>query len=727
MAMFSEVDLELGTSLQDLASVRVLLFPVGDISQERFNELAALVSAISQIPLRSLPRRLVEDADSSTPSKLPSRISSLGKSRKTASIDSQMAARILSGDVGSSEIEPEASVCLRYEKLERDASGEVIVPTESEWEEYRASLSIWGAIGIFDHNSTDAVESTTDALKLYKKTFEEFASILSQCRSLSSSKCFVFIPPDSVSKPGVNLLSDTEALQGAGIGDASRGDVFGVIPYAPENSQEGVKMEIRAQVLHVADLILQSLNNRIRTYKQTSGPILSPLDMKHSVEKHSTLRQRRQGRLDKCFGDLYLLMALPALARTKYESAIDKTRTNGDRLWLAGGLEGYNAAALSAGDLTRASVDAALKKSTEILKLYKRKRLFELEVAAAMKVATFLSRLPDKRRETLYYAKYAAEAGVSLKPVKKRIALHSQLVKLMMDVDAPRKAALFLYQLAGFYSFSRKWHESYDIIMEVIKLVGESTPSRDGWEPLRRILFIEAETSASKVFDQKRQSYSLMNALSLSAPSGVASESDRKIIDLLNQLDEPPLEMSDSLIARLVGFPSVDTTKNACVLRDRSLGKMPTRSGPFIFSAIGGSKNSDSTPAQWVKEEIINLPVTLESKLGTALEIRIVGVIFSIREDDVGSPTPDDRLGRIPLCEEIRHSSSILRVNPQYVRLPPRNSSEVSTRTQYSLECTPLQKGNYEIGGLAAVLFGNCLVKLKLKLGWLSRFVKATP
>eukprot|EP00189_Rhodosorus_marinus_P011163 CAMPEP_0184751526 /NCGR_PEP_ID=MMETSP0315-20130426/43086_1 /TAXON_ID=101924 /ORGANISM="Rhodosorus marinus, Strain UTEX LB 2760" /LENGTH=1091 /DNA_ID=CAMNT_0027230787 /DNA_START=237 /DNA_END=3512 /DNA_ORIENTATION=+ len=727
MAMFSEVDLELGTSLQDLASVRVLLLPVGHISQERFDELAALVSATSRIPLRSLPRRIAEDADSSTPSKMPSRISSLAKSRKVASIDSQMTSRSLTGDGGSPEYEPEDSVCLRYEKLERDASGEVIVPTESEWEEYRASLSVWGAIGIFDHNSAVAVDSTKDALKLYKRTFEEFASIVSQCRSLSSSKCFVFIPPDSVSKPGVNLLSDTDTLQGAGIGDASRGDVFGVIPYAPENSQEGVKMEIRAQVLHVADLILQSLNNRIRTYKQTSGPILSPLDMKHSVEKHSTLKQRRQGRLDKCFGDLYLLMALPALARTKYESAIDKTKTNGDRLWLAGSLEGYNAAALSTGDFTRENVDAVLKKSTEILKLYKRKRLFELEVAAAMKIATFLSRLPKKRRETLHYAKYAAEAGVLLKPVKKRIALHSQLVKLMMDVNAHRKAALFLYQLAGFYSFSRKWHESYDIIMEVIKLVGESSPSSDGWEPLRRLLFTEAEASASKVFDQKRQSYCLVNALSLSAPSGAVRESDRKIINLLNQLDEPPLEISDSLIARLVGFSSVETTKNASVLRDRSLGKTSSRSGPFIFSAIGDSKNSESTPAQWIKEEIVNLPVTLESKLGTALEIRIVGVTFSIREDELGSPTSDDRSGRIPLSEEIRHSSSILRVNPQYVRLPERKTSRVSTRTEYSLQCTPLQKGSYEIGGLAAVLFGNCLIKLKLKSNCRSRFVKVVP
>lgn len=76
--------------LKDLAAVRVILVPLGRTTQARFEKLADLISEVTEIPPRELPRRLLEAMDVQAAGASKHRgslqsIASFGKSKKVRS------------------------------------------------------------------------------------------------------------------------------------------------------------------------------------------------------------------------------------------------------------------------------------------------------------------------------------------------------------------------------------------------------------------------------------------------------------------------------------------------------------------------------------------------------------------------------------------------------------------------------------------------------------------
>lgn len=245
----------------------------------------------------------------------------------------------------------------------------------------------------------------------------------------------------------------SEGAAGAGAGEAGAGDDYRAIPvgYVPETprAQETAR-EVRAQVIHFAGLVLSALEAWIRLVNHPTGVVVSPLDMRQTLDKQSKLAKRRLGRLDKWLGDYFLLIGSPSDALIKYNSAVERSRANSDRLWLAGATEGAAAAlALSVarrGPPKAALVDRIIEQYSEVYKLYQKKRVTELEVSAALRLANYLADLSTRRREAIAAAAHAAAVGESLRPAR-RAALWAALATLHTRLGCSRRAALFLYRL----------------------------------------------------------------------------------------------------------------------------------------------------------------------------------------------------------------------------------------------------------------------------------------
>lgn len=245
----------------------------------------------------------------------------------------------------------------------------------------------------------------------------------------------------------------SEGVAAAGGGDAGASDDYRAIPvgYVPETprAQETAR-EVRAQVIHFAGLVLSALEAWIRLVNHPTGVVVSPLDMRQTLDKQSKLAKRRLGRLDKWLGDYFLLIGSPSDALTKYNSAVERSRANSDRLWLAGATEGAAAAlALSVarrGPPKASLVDRIIEQYSEVYKLYQKKRVTELEVSAALRLANYLADLSTRRREAIAAAAHAAAVGESLRPAR-RATLWAALATLHSRLGCSRRAALFLYRL----------------------------------------------------------------------------------------------------------------------------------------------------------------------------------------------------------------------------------------------------------------------------------------
>lgn len=69
----------------------------------------------------------------------------------------------------------------------------------------------------------------------------------------------------------------------------------------------------------------------------------------------------------------------PALAQANYKQAIEQARNHNDGLWLASSLEGLSAAMIATTNGPE-NVDMIIAQSADTFKLYRKRRLIELEV-----------------------------------------------------------------------------------------------------------------------------------------------------------------------------------------------------------------------------------------------------------------------------------------------------------------------------------------------------------
>jgi trafficking protein particle complex subunit 9 len=183
------------------------------------------------------------------------------------------------------------------------------------------------------------------------------------------------------------------------------------------SSASETRLEVRAQIIHFVGLVLASLETWMQHESIATDLFLSPLDEHTATDNKSKLEKRRQGRLEKIQGDFYLMTGFASEALTKFYSAIERARTNGDSLWLAGAMEGAVAGQVyvhvSAGNQADepSLVDRIIEQYDEIFRMYRKKRVAELEAGAALRLAEYLGRWTSRRKEAIESANLAANVG----------------------------------------------------------------------------------------------------------------------------------------------------------------------------------------------------------------------------------------------------------------------------------------------------------------------------
>jgi len=759
--------MELGSSLEDYAAVRVVIVPIGRMSEARFDDLAEYVMTHAEISLKALPRANLPPFNSVS-MKTKKSVSDSYSNLRTAVTGENL------GRPGSDDEADEGAVRVKYECLKPQGPGPITLPPLSDWEEFRASLRIWGAIGILDLVGCSDLDTEADASELFHSAHEEFSTVVREAsRSIPVSRCFVFT--DALDKPGIKVFNASlEDLRRDSGGEGNTPITFGIVDWSPLSDSDEMHLEeVRVQVIHVIGKILSTLESDLRVQTQRSGPIYSPLDMRQTVDNQSKLRSRRQGRLDKCVGDLYLLMASSARAKASFESAVERTKTTRDTLWLATSLEGLNACAVLQNP-TDEEVRQIISRSAEAREIYRKKNLVEFEVASALKLSTYLARHSRLRFESLetlqslfeallrpakkhsssltLVAPFSQQMGEQLRPAKKRVAVLRQIVRLTIELGARRKAALVLYQLLGVYQQIRRWREAYEVAMEVIKLLDGNYgvdqmlhAKAEGFATVKRSVYLEAANIALQMLDEKRRSYCLINALALSPHvlSNIGKTDDILMTEITILTDGVP-EIKGPPTPPFIRFIHADVSAGAVTVHDRAVvEKAKKSSGPFIFSALrDGSDNNAIDATDWVKGEPVIVQLTFESFLDTIVDVRIIALLVAeLSETELNSngvkpqretadgPVEDDENDSvfIPLDEEISTSLQVLRTRPQVVRLPAVDEADMPVDCRVGVQCVPLMQTHFRIVGAVVKVFGDSMLRLDLRKKQQRPVVKVVP
>lgn len=240
--------------------------------------------------------------------------------------------------------------------------------------------------------------------------------------------------------------------------------------------------------------IHQAMDLWLRRMMSSADLIVSPMDADKAAEKFSKLVRRRASRLDKYYGDFYLMSGNYQKSFMKYSASAAAARANSDWLWLAGAIEGTCACAILLGrDFTTLSGIAnvvevqpenrdlilqVMQRYDEVCKLYRKKRAIFMEMFACLRMANFLSET-GRHSEHLLWLQAASEVlekmpnrypnGVD---EDKRIRLLGLIGYAYLQAGCWRKASFYFWREAVGLRRQGDSLGAITIIQQVIRLFG---------------------------------------------------------------------------------------------------------------------------------------------------------------------------------------------------------------------------------------------------------------
>lgn len=634
----------------------------------------------------------------------------------------------------------DSSFRLRYDIVHRDHAGMLLMKPFSEWDEFHSS-KIWGVIGIVDCTQPGVCDSVENRKHAISEACDDFNIALTNFKDASVHRLIIFTSPDVAQESGAFILNDPKVLSK----DINAPLFHFSVGYVPERTKaEETRREVRAQIVHFSGLLLNAIDRDCwkRRESSQSNLLLSPIDEKYTADRQSKLAKRRAGRLDKIVGDSFLLMGNPAEALAKYNSAIEKAKTNSDRLWLAGAMEGWSAAHVltyvgsggSVGD--RALSDRLVEHYTEIYKLYQKKRVVEPEAAAALRLAGFLGRWTIRKKDALDAAEHAATVGEGLR-IQKRAALWEALARFSDQMGCRRKAALYLYRLGHLNASQSIWSSAVALM-----IASERQLSQDGrkpWSDLNRRILLTAAGHAESAGDSNATARLYAEALVTPSRNFLTrQEEDKNLVKSLNRSHMPTylpaaqdvLQLGDISALQVPGL-SVRHRVNADGSQKNESGM---RDGPFIYNPFEAKERAKAAAVArravtWVRGEPAQVSVRLCNKTSAELMVDVIAVLMkrpndSDQEED-GSAlrakprgesendflTPDDDDAVAGHTQNVRdlltRSSRIAKTIPESVTLP---LPELNSAIVKLLTVVPKRIGQLHVKGLLVRLFNGALV-----------------
>lgn len=634
----------------------------------------------------------------------------------------------------------DSSFRLRFDIIHRDHAGVLLMKPFSEWDDFHSS-KIWGVIGIVDCTQPGVCDSAENRKHAIFDAYDDFNTALTNFKDASVRRLVVFTSPDAAQETGSFILDDPKPLSK----DANAPALHFSVGYVPERLKvEGTRREVRAQIIHFSGLLLNSIDRDCwkRRESPQSDLLLSPIDEKYTADRQSKLAKRRAGRLDKVLGDCFLLMGNPTEALGKYNSAIEKAKTNSDRLWLAGAMEGWSAAHVlthvgSGGSISDPALsDRLIEYYAEIYKLYQKKRVAEPETAAALRLAGFLGRWTNRRKDALDAAEHAATVGEGLR-VQKRAALWEALARFSDQMGCRRKAALYLYRLGHLNASQSIWSSAVTLM-----IASERQLIRDGrkpWSDLNRKVLLTAAGHAESAGDSSTTARLYVEALvTPSLDSKIRQKEDENLIKSLSRSHVPTylpaaqdvLELGDVTALQMPGLSIRHRTGNDGTQEN----ELRMRDSPFIYNPSEAKERAKAAAVArravtWIRGEHAQVSIRLYNKTSAELVIDVVAVLMrkpnnlhrdedesalkakadEVLEKDILSNDPDDSIANHTqnVRDALTWSSRIAKTIPESVTLPPQ---ELKSAVVKYLTVVPRRTGPLHVRGLLIRLFNGALV-----------------
>ncbi|CAN8072994.1 unnamed protein product [Agarophyton chilense] len=637
---------------------------------------------------------------------------------------------------------PEVDSCfrLRYEILHRNTSGGLVIRPPSEWDAFHSS-KVWAVFGMADVTNCGSVEEREKAIDEARL---DFVSSLGNFRDAPVKRLVVFVPQ--------NEERNRSFVEEEHLATEKEGDIpiFYSVGYVPEQLKvQETKLEVRAHLYQCASTLLNVIGRDC--FKKQENPselILSPIDERLGVDRQSKLSKRRPGRLDKMQGDYLLLMGRPGDAFAKYSSAIEKAKSGGDRLWLAGAMEGWSAAHV----LLHAGAGRSLNDPgfcnhlvdhyAEIFKLYQKKRVAEPEAAAALRLAEFLGRWTNRRKEALDAAEHAATVGEGLR-VQKRAALWQALARFSERIGCRRKAGMYLYRLGRLNAAQSVWPSAVALMSAAERQINPK--GFKSWPDLSRKLLLTAANYAIDAGDSSMAARLYAEALIISPFSRKdRRETDETIVTALRKAHVPH-ELPG--IGEIIEVSDVQALQAQDLVLRRKENQSPSakgtaadgqRTGPFIYNAfeINEERRKAAAAARrsvtWVRGEPAQVSVSLCNRVATDLVVDLIAVLMSNEAENKppfskvvskSSISLTESSSRIWVDEErssATHAAEVRRVLDESKRIVKTksetmaiSSTEGKNGAMRHIEVVPKLSGTFFVNGLLVRLFDGILVILR--------------
>lgn len=639
----------------------------------------------------------------------------------------------------------DASFRLKYDIVHRDHAGTLLMRPFSEWDDFHSSKT-WGVIGIVDCSHPNVCNSVEKRKQAIFDAYDDFRASLTNFKDASVRRLIVFTSSDAAHESGPFVLNDPKPPSK----DGNAPELHFSVGYVPERTRtEETRLEVRAQIVHFSGLLLNAIDRD--TWKRRESPhsdlLISPIDEKYTADRQSKLSKRRPGRLEKVLGDSLLQMGNPSEALTKYNSAIEKAKANSDRLWLAGAMEGWSAAHVlthvgSGGSVSSPLLsDRLIEHYAEIYKLYQKKRVAEPEAAAALRLAGFLGRWTNRRKDALDAAEHAATVGEGLRD-QKRAALWEALARFSDQMGCSRKAALYLYRLGHLNATQSIWSSAVTLM-----IAAERQLTRDGrkpWSNLNRKILLTAAGHAESAGDSSTAARLFVEALvTPRLDSQSRKDEDESLVRALSRSHVPAFLPAAGDIIRLgevsaLHIDGLSISHRAAPEVEEKM-KPSTKDGPFIYNPFEAKKRAKAAAiarrtVTWISGEHAQIAVRLYNKTSAELDVDVIAVLLkkgSPSDNESVEPSSAETAGnglqrhrkalddsdiaadhamRVRLA--LKRSTRIAETKSECVSLP---SQESKSGVLVQLTVIPKRKGPLFVEGLLVRLFNGALVVLESK------------
>ena len=640
--------------------------------------------------------------------------------------------------------EVDCSFRLRYDIIHRDQSGVLIMKPFSEWDDFHSS-KIWGVFGIADCTQDEAFGNPERRKQAIFDAYDDFNETLDNFKDASVRRLIVFTSQDANHEDAPFVLNNPKSP--AKSAKPATPLNFSVGYVLERSKYEETRLEIRAQVTHFAGLLLHALDRDC--WKRRESPptdlFLSPIDERYSADRQSKLAKRRPGRLDKLLGDSLLLMGSPGEAIARYTSAIEKAKANSDRLWLAGAMEGWSAAHVlnhvgSGGSVSDPLLsDRLIVHYTEIYKLYQKKRVAEPEAAAALRLAEFLGRWTNRRKDALDAAGHAATVGEGLR-LQKRAVLWQALARFSDWMGCRRKAALYLYRLGHLNASQSIWSSAVTLMIASERQLTKG--GKKPWASLNRRVLLTAAQHAEEAGDLHTTARLRVEALVV-APQGTMerSEDDEELLEALSTVQVPAhlpaaihvVRLGDISALQLQGLTIRARKEESGVSESTTISK----DGPFIYNPFEAKKRAKAEAVArravtWVRGEPAQVGVRLLNQICADLVIDVIAVILvsaaSTQDGEMEKSTVECSLDSAEGSSSTQDPSNESAAHRRRVQTALRKTSKIAKSVQESfvlpskgsqsgnlkkITVIPKRSGPLYVDGLLVRLFKGALVVLR--------------